>query len=149
MARLFGVPIEDIMRHAGIESYGVSERISLEGVITAGGVIVPTTHNRSISKPFLADSLKVLRFETRDTDYDCLHGWLVFYQANTKQIDPEAVGQLSVVTTSGNPSALIRVIKRGINPGRWDLYQHPTSEEPAESNVILESATPVRWIRPH
>lgn len=149
MSRIFGEPMEEIMRHLGIESHGVSEQISLEGVVTAGGIVVPASHNKTIPAPHLAESLKVLRFETKGTDYEFLHGWVIFYQPSPDTINPEAVGQLSVVRTNGNPSAIIRVIRRGLTSGRWDLYQHPNSPDPSESNVIVTSAAPIRWIKPN
>lgn len=73
-------------------------------------------------------------------------GWVAFIAKSEKGSAHDGlVEELCVVRTTDDRT-IIRFLKRGHRKDRWDLL---TVSGPAELDVQLEWAAPVRWLRPN
>ncbi|MBD7992867.1 hypothetical protein H9643_18995 [Ochrobactrum sp. Sa2BUA5] len=72
-------------------------------------------------------------------------GWLVFYEQNFAQPHDGLIDKLCVVMTSDDRD-LIRFVKKGRKPGRYDLLT--VTGEPI-LDAELKWAAEVTWIKPH
>lgn len=142
VACLLGVPVGEVLRHAGApvpanraRNVPVVGRVGQGGEITFGAAIGPRT---AIAPTDCPQDCQALRCQSGTA----LDGWLLFYQP-MECVSLEAVGRLCVVKTAeGND--LVRVVNRGYGPGFFVLTRLLGGET---QHVRLRSAAPVMWMR--
>lgn len=61
-------------------------------------------------------------------------------------VAPDAIGRWSAVKIAGKNEILFRVVRRGYEPGTWNLsmLQQPQHEE---INISLDWAVPILWVK--
>lgn len=124
IAKALGVPVDEVLRHAGVDVRGVEANGSVpvvgwvddQGVVTMERAMGPTV------VPFLggagaSDGVVALRIQTNER----MDGWLVFYREVARQgVSLEAQGRLCVVELESGQK-LLRAVRRGYAPGEHVL----------------------------
>ena len=156
LARILGLPIEDIMRAAGLSVEGIRSKkdtVEVAGHIDAAGIIhfgaEGLKGQRKAPLPAFGapgpNKLKALRYQTGGTQMDAMNGGLVYYQPSTTLI-LEDIGRLSVIVARGEPNkGILGVIRRGNGGSRFDIYSIAGGS--IRENVAVESASQVVWIK--
>jgi len=145
LAHLLGVPLDDVLSHAGIDpDAGAKDMVPIMGWIAMDGEIHmrrPDGPKRTQAPMGMEADAVALRYQGDDA----MDGWVAFYVPR-EGVDADAVGRLCVVHLAGKGPRLIRVVKRGYQRGTWTLTGIRVSEKAIES-VELASAAPVLWIK--
>lgn len=143
-ARLLGVPVDEVLRHAGVDVRGATAAsVPIWGWVDAGG----TVHEgrvlgpRTVSgPPGASEGMRALRAQTGG-QFD---GWLLFYR-DAEGISLEAVGRLCVVKVAGQTGHRVGWVQRGYEAGWWNLASIRPGDPP--EMVRLTSAVPIQWTR--
>ena len=140
-ARLLGVPVDEVMRHAGIDMRGAIKDVvpvvgwvDAKGEIHRGRVIGPKT----VAGP-PEEGLEAIRAQGGAFD-----GWLFFYRP-IDRVSLEVVSRLCVVTIAGQDDERLAWVHRGYEPGGWNLASFDGSGGMVPAR--LASASPVVWTR--
>lgn len=155
MAKLFGVDLWVVLEAAGLNVTEAPQAVTatLRGIVKdelkvswltgpdATGVAVEGVQGLG---------WECLRFETAQTPWDGLDGALALYRPGEEQIDPGAIGRLSVVRVKGDGVGRVRVVRRGYDRGRsitnrFNLFS--VNGEAMEQGVELDSAWGIQGIR--
>lgn len=142
MARILGVPLDDVVRHAGIappelgESVAVIGRIEHKWEVFYGDAPGPA---RVECPPSLAANVAALRIVFRG---DVLDGGLVFYVPREGAIE---TGRLCIVRLKDGRT-LVRAVSRGYSKGMYRLTVVWVGGEAAEEAEV-EWAVPVEWMK--
>lgn len=168
LARLLALPVEDVMAQAGINTRTLESKGSLEikgWVDEAWELHMEPPKGPRKAPPVAGGSgggsgsggLIVARFQTTGTALDGLDGSLLYFPAlSAGVVSSEAVGRLSVVRVqdgrgkgggkgNGSGRLLVRILKRGYQPGRYTLCL--MSGQVAEEDALVDAAVPVLWHR--
>lgn len=142
VAGLLGVPVDEVLRHAGApvavdkrRSVPVAGYVGPSGEVTFGRALGPRT---AVAPADCADGCRALRVQNGCA----LDGWLLFYHP-MDGVSLEAVGRLCVVRTAEGED-LLRVVSRGYEPGFFVLGRLLGGDR---EHVRLQSAAPVLWVR--
>jgi hypothetical protein len=143
VARLLGVTVEEVLRHAGIavpvnteKSVPVVGFVGSRMEIHFGRAKGPQT---AVAPPDCAKGCHALRVQTPGF----MEGWLAFYFP-TEGVSLEAVGRLCVVRPVDEDTSYLKLVGRGYEAG----YHVLTSMRGGEPlHVRLESAAPVVWLK--
>ena len=143
VAKLLGVSVEEVMRHAGIAiAVNVEKSVPVVGYVNErmevrmGRAKGPLT---AAAPPDCGKGCQALRMQTGAW----MDGWLVFYQPNAG-VSLEAVGRLCVVRVVDEDRPLLKLVGRGYEPG-WHVLSSLRGGEPRHAR--LESAAPIAWLR--
>lgn len=154
LSSLLSIPLDDILMHAGISSgqhVEAGKPILIKGWVD-GGLNVHWGEPRgpkTAPRPQIAGkSLGVLRVQSGGSGpAAAFEGGLVYYHAFIG-IAQDIIGQLclvKMVSTGPNGVSGLRVVRKSYQAGAYDLAS--TGGVLMEENEILESATPVVWIK--
>lgn len=105
------------------------------GVVHRQGVLGPT---KVVTPVGVSHDCEVLRFQTSNF----MDGWLAYYTP-TKNISPDAVGQICVVDCVDGRK-LMRHVKRGY--GSKDFTLVPMAEGETET-LLVDAMSPVTWLK--
>jgi transcriptional regulator with XRE-family HTH domain len=148
MASHLSVSVEEILEHAGIEiaTPSTHRKIKIEGYFDGelklhrgeprGAKLAPC--------PFQDPTMRAARIQSAGSRFESIDGALVYYQESSK-FDPEALGRLALVTISRDPTPRLRVIRRGYQPGTYNLTA--LNGEILEESVKIDSSSPVVWMK--
>ena len=147
IARLLGVPADDVMEHAGV-------RIASKNVLVPVGATMDGTaevhfdlaSSEAVPHPGgdLPEMACACRCKTEGTDLAHMDGWVLFSNhAPEGGIHPEAVGRLSFCRLKNGGVYVGRVV-RGLRRGRWTLLTPGGSMK----DIELEWAKPVLLVAP-
>lgn len=105
--------------------------------------------SRAFAEPFTGavKAAAVLRCQTTGSQFDGIDGALIYYYP-TDRGEADVVGRMAVVGFRGGDGQLrygLRVVKRGYEPGRFNLVL--INGVMAESDAQLISAAPVLWMK--
>lgn len=149
IARLLGVPAEDVMKAAGVRMASDNTMTPVVGHVDGTG----EAHWRvdgDIPHPGggLPEDIHAVVCRTAGTDLDHMDGWVLFTRGtllNTPEgkVDIDAVGRLSFCKLRNGVIYLAKPV-RSIRRGRWDL----TGPAAMARDVDLEWAIPVLLIQP-
>jgi transcriptional regulator with XRE-family HTH domain len=153
MAEILELPLEEVLANAGIGKVKITgkerkEALSIGGwvdgdlALHAGAPLGP----KSAPNPAPGQKgIEVYRFQTQGSAFDGMDGGLVYFQ-RMKGVMPECVGRLCVVKISGSrKKELLRTIRRGYEPGKFNLYL--LNGAIAEESAQLDDASPVLWLK--
>lgn len=138
IARLLGVPVDEVLHHAGVHEVTRGRMASVVGVIDASGEVRPIDGHFEVDAP---DGLPEGAWAIQSRAGDHTDGWLYFIAPPTG-IPADAIGRFCVVQIRNGVQLLGR-IGRGYVPGRYAV------DGPVESaDAALEWAAPVLMIQP-
>ncbi len=146
LARLFRCPIEEVLSNAGFGIQGLEARSLDVGGYVDGRLNI---HLGKISGPKKApfvegQDIKVLRLQTTGTRYEGMDGCLVYYREEST-VNLECLGKISVVRVQGEKDLKLRILKKGYEPGAFNLLD--LNGELLESNIIAKSSSLVLWMK--
>lgn len=147
LARLLGVPLNQVLDHAGIDApKDAKGMIPIVGwVDDFGEVHMEKVHGpRRAPRPVeVPEGSVALRIQDRGP----MDGWLAYYVPQ-ERLDPDAVGRWAVIQLAAKGPQYLRVLARGYEPGKWTLQPlRPAGEGRKVEGVKVEWACPVVWIR--
>ena len=145
IARLLGVPAEEVIENAGVSVSTKGQQLQITGYVDGSGEV----HRQMSEKLGLAShpggelplDVDVIACRTGNSDLDHMDGWLLFVEKTHSGIPAEAVGRLSLCKLSNGITALAKPT-RSHQRGKWDL-SGPSMTAQA---VALEYAAPVLLI---
>ena len=146
IARLLGVPADEVMTHAGVVIESRGKSVPVCSYMDATAEIHTESEGLTVPHPGgeLPETVTAIQCRTAGTDLDHMDGWIM-YTSNLMDgsVQAEAVGRLSIVRLR---NGVIHVAKlaRGIRRGRWNLV----SPIGTMSDVEVEWAKPVLMVTP-
>lgn len=145
LARHLLVPVEEVMRRAGIEMkkasgagghVAVAGWVGADGVVHSAGALGPS----AVSFPTEAPAgLQALRAQGGGR----MDGW-VFVHRPGEGVPLEAVGRLCVVQLVGESEPRLAWVHRGYERGWWNLGSFDGSGELKAARLV--SASPILWM---
>lgn len=141
LARLLGVPVADVMEHAGIQ--GDTRTVPLRGWIDGlcethleeSSDRVPAPHG-------MAEGAFALQYRTSGTPLDYKDGWIAFIQKPLDEVPAEAIGQFCLVKLTDGIQ-MVGTLKRGYKKGRWNI----TNAVSTIHDVDVDWAAPIAFIQ--
>lgn len=146
IAHLLGVPVTDVLEHAGLEIKG-ERTVPLVGFVDGNGEALLDWNARGAAIPAPADlpPLAVaVQLRTASTALDAMDGWTLFTTI-PNGVAPDAMGRLSLVGVVDRGVQLLRFVRRGYTRGRFNLVYPGVGDL---HDAELDWATPVLHIRP-
>lgn len=147
IANLLGVPVAEVLQHAGLEVDSASNRTCpIVGFIGGEGEVYSDWSRETDRAPCPPDAPKntvALQYRTTMTRLELVDGWIVF-TTPPQGLDPDAVNRLCVVKIR-NGVTLVRHLRRGYKPRTYNLID-PFGAVSID-NADVEWATPVVEIR--
>lgn len=144
IAKILSVPVEDVLRHAGVETEVIHDHmtpvvgwIDIDGKIHAEGVEGAKHVARPAELDFTGQALR----------YQCdgsMDGALVYFHPG-EGIEPSSIGRMAVVETKDG-QRLLRTIKRGYDRGMFSATTLGGNSKMPDQ-LALVSAYPVQWLR--
>lgn len=149
LSRLFGVPVEDIMRRLGYDVPRESTaRVHVTGQADMGseGGRVEELSKRAgglADRPRGApDDMVAVRLTAQGVDW--LDGALAYYLPATA-IDPSAVGRLAFVRDTDG-GGYVGILAKDKERGKWTVRAVTASGYPV-TGLSVKSAAPVEWVK--
>lgn len=145
LARMIGQSVDEVYRRLGLVIPTASDGgapVPIVGVSDGAGAVAKARDGLNpIDRPRgLPSGTMALRVQAVNSPLD---GWVMFY-GSSSTIPPEAVGRLSLVEL-GDGRRYVRVLQRGYEKGRWNLYG--LVDMPAIQDVAVKWAAPILEIR--
>jgi transcriptional regulator with XRE-family HTH domain len=155
MARILGVPLDDLLRHAGVSVQTTAQNAApIFGVATANGTIKTKFKGPHKIEP-LGSAYSAARAVVLDNESGPLSGWAFFFDTVTRGYSA-AVGLLAVVETAAleaKPTKQPRRDRVLVRSHFWGILSHEDSERWRLSPLngaptrLIERAT-VQWAAP-
>ena len=143
-ARLLEVPIEDVLRAAGVPlPVAHTRQVPLTAHFDGESVTAVEPTERIPAPPDVPDNATAILCRTARSPAEALDGWLLF-TAPRAATNNQVLNCLCLVWLTGGAQVLAYV-KRGYRPQTFNL--HPIAGAPLE-NVAIEFFAAVLWIRP-
>lgn len=147
IARLLGVPADEVMQHAGVSIRSNGELVPINAWMDGNTEVHFAPVGQSIQHPGgdMPATLGATQCRTAGTELEHMDGWMLFVsRINVDQgIPPEAVGRLSIVKVRNGLVYAARVM-RSSRRGMWNL-QTPLG---TIADVDVEWANPVLMVQP-
>lgn len=153
-AHLVNVPLEEVLRAAGIRTPITPSERAPESIPVSGWVDSelnvhwdpPHGSKRAPVPSFGGKDVAVLRYQTTGTALESLDGTLVYFLSPKKgNVDArDCIGRMCVVEIAGGPSRLA-VLKRGYDVGRYNLST--MDGKVVAEGVALKSIGVVVWMK--
>lgn len=146
IARLLGVPADEVMRHAGVRIGSDGKMVLVCCYMDASAEVHTEATGLTVPHPGgdLPERLTAIQCRTAGTDLDHMDGWVLFAPvAMDGTVQADAVGRLSVVRLR---AGVIHVAKlmRGMRRGYWNLV----SPIGTMKDVDIEWAKPILLVQP-
>lgn len=146
IARLLGVPADEVMRHSGVNIASNGKKVLVCSFMDAAAEVHTEATGMTVPHPGgdLPDSLMAIQCRTAGTDLDHMDGWVMFANINMDgTVQADAVGRLSIVRLR-NGVMHIAKLARGSRRGVWNLVSPIGTIKDAE----LEWAKPILLVTP-
>lgn len=143
IAEVLGVPVSTIWQRLGMSSDGAepSAPMKITGAIDGGGTFTPATTDRlAPGAPMGGRGVKVFKLtgDTLPSDGVLLYAGLPISAS-------ECTGRICLIEDKKGPR--IRIVRRGLQRGHFDLYPALGMSGAVEEDVALETASPVEWAK--
>jgi hypothetical protein len=150
MARILGVPLADVLRHAGVTvPKETTAQVPLVGTADERGIVAPGVEgSKRIERPLAgATELVAVRIRAARTPFN---GWAAFFVPSSR-LEPDAVGRLAVVQprNAKGKARYLGVLERGADRDQWQVtpLSGPIAVKPHTiDKTAVEWAAPVLWI---
>lgn len=148
IARLLGVPADDVMEHAGVRISSKHTLVPICGMMDGTAEVhVDLKAYEAVAHPGgdLPDKAVGVICRTENTDIIHMDGWLLFAKEGFDEpgIMPEAVGRLAFCRVKAGGIYVARIV-RGMKRGRWTLHTPIGTMK----DIEVEWAKPVLMVTP-
>jgi DNA-binding transcriptional regulator YdaS (Cro superfamily) len=141
---ILGVPLNEVMRNAGIEVTEDVRRCPVAAHVDENGVVTtmpPRTHDDVIGPGDCPVGTFAIQVRSHSSTKD---GWLLF--VTPAQVAPaENIDQLCLVAT-GDGRQILAVVRRGYRRDTHNLIIWPSNEMISDASIVWTST--VLWIKP-
>jgi transcriptional regulator with XRE-family HTH domain len=141
IASFLNVPVEEVLRQAGLPVSPAGRRVRLAGTVDEHGEIhLSDSPEADVDAPASAPEGTVAVRATSSAQL--MRHALVFFRP-AAGVDPSAIGRLAICRIGEGPW-LLRSVTPGVEPGTYDLAA-------LAGDIVgatLSAAVPVLWIRP-
>ena len=139
------VPLQEVMRHMGVEVLDDVRKVRIVGHIAGDGAVhLRETDENVIGPADLPADAIALQFRTVGGPMYRRDGWLAF-TSSTQSAPAQCVGVLCVAAERDTGALHLATIERGYKAGLFNLLLESGQ---LRENVDLEWATPILWLRP-
>ena len=148
ISRLLGVPMDEVLKHAGISSPGMKQDIEVRGVplvywLDGHGELHALDAGETVElRAVLPDDTIAAQCRTAMTAMEHMDHWILAFQSPQNGIHPEAVGKYCVMRLAGGMMT-VGYLRPGYSQGKYAIHRGGSTTEAA-----VEWATPVLLIRP-
>jgi transcriptional regulator with XRE-family HTH domain len=144
ISTILGVPLNEVMRNAGIEVTEDVRRCPVAAHVDENGVVTsmpPRTHDDVIGPADCPFGTFAIQVRSHSSTKD---GWLLF--VTPAQVKPaENIDQLCLVAT-GDGRQVLAVVRRGYRKDTHNLIIWPSNEMISDASIVWTST--VLWIKP-
>lgn len=143
IARLLGVPAEDVMENAGVRIQSGGSVLQIGGFVDGHGEVHCANDLGQVKHPGgdLPQAVDAVLCKTAGSSLDHMNGWLLFRAQAVAGVPADAVDRISLCKIKNGITYLAKP-NRSLMRGRWDLTG-PAMDAKA---VELEYAAPVLLI---
>lgn len=158
IAQTLGLPISDLLAALGIalDAQESNRSVEVEGWLDGQSALLLRSREeagglrgqRTAPCPFPDRDIRVARIQSAGTEFDGLDGALVYWrESKAKGVDQNAIGRLALVQlgTGREEIRLLRVIRRGYAPGRYNLTS--LAGRLMEESAHVECVHSVVWLK--
>lgn len=140
IARLLGVPADEIIANAGVRSDSAHAKIAVTGYMDGTGEFHNSSELGTVDHPSggLPLNINACLCRTAGTPLDHMDGWLLYFEDVRDGVPATAVGRLSLCRME-NGVIYIAKVGRGYQRNRWNLSGPAANAQ----NVALDWAAPV------
>lgn len=143
IARLMGVPAEEILQHAGLKIGSSGTRLPICGTIDGTAEVKWADDLGDVQAPAGVEAHGAIQCRTQGTPLDYMDRWLLFFTGPRKEgVHVESMERLSVVKIRDGLTGIGQV-KRSYQRGKWDV----SGPALIVRDVDLEYAIPVLLIQ--
>lgn len=139
IADILNLPLEEVLRRAGIVVSSQTETVEIKSLIDESMVLHPRPGRSRVPAPAGGAALSAARVENSASQF---FGWTFFYTAR-KAVDADVIGRLCVVKLRDG-SEKIRFIKPSIDRQSYRLIG--LDGLPEEDAPVI-AASPILWIQ--
>lgn len=146
IASLLGVPVADVLGHAGVNVSGSVASVPLVGFVDGQGEahLDWNAQGERVPSPVeLPPRACAVQMRTASSPIDSWDGWIL-YTTLPDGIAADALGRLCLVGLKGNGVDLLRFVRRGYRRGYYNLT---STAAPSLSDAELDWATPILHIQ--
>lgn len=146
IARLIGVPADEVMRHAGVQISSKGEMVLVCSYMDASAEVHTESTGLTVPHPGgdLPETLTAIQCRTAGTALDHMDGWVMFANVHMDgSVQADAVGRLSVLRLR-NGVMHVAKLARGSRRGVWTLVSPIGTIKDAE----VEWAKPILLVTP-
>ena len=146
IARLIGVPADEVMRHAGVQISSKGEMVLVSAYMDASAEVHAESTDMTVPHPGgdLPETLTAIQCRTAGTALDHMDGWVMFANLHMDgSVQADAVGRLSVLRLRDGVMHVAK-LTRGSRRGVWNLVSPIGTIKDAE----VEWAKPILLVTP-
>jgi predicted transcriptional regulator len=146
IARLIGVPADEVMRHAGVQISSKGEMVLVSAYMDASAEVHAESTDMTVPHPGgdLPETLTAIQCRTAGTALDHMDGWVMFANLHMDgSVQADAVGRLSVLRLRDGVMHVAK-LARGSRRGVWNLVSPIGTIKDAE----VEWAKPILLVTP-
>lgn len=151
IARLIGVPVAEVIHHAGIGTNGVERTCAVVGIVDADGLVTLDFDNPVDRVPChdqLPDETVALQARTGGSQAAMIDGWIYYLAKPRPEGTAACLQRLSLVEFNDTSQRALRYVTRGYRPGSVTLSWSITGAEHVTESADIAWCTPVLWIQP-
>lgn len=144
MARLLGVPLQELMVQFGVERREMAaQEIAVSGWLDPHGEVHFEPELGTVDRPHgLPVDATAIQCRTSGSDIDYMDGWLMFVERPAEPPLPDHLGRLCLVRINAGVIYLAQ-LRRGYAPSRWNLAGPVAHAQ----DVALDWSAPVLSIK--
>lgn len=146
LSRLLGVPVADVLTHAGMDVAAGAREVPVVGYVDGAGEVHLELEGRDrvMAPPDLPANAAAVVARTDGSPLDYMDGWVIFFPMPRENgVPPDIIGRYSIVQLESGVK-LLRYVRRGYKKGTYNLQANVA---PRVESVPLAWASPVLYIR--
>jgi hypothetical protein len=150
IATIIGRPHEEVLMHAGVRHLPSAGKnmvrvvgwVDGQGLVHLGAV---KGMKLVVAPPGLPEDAIALRYQTSISAAETMDGWIVYTTAG-HAVNGGAIGRLSIAQVANKGPLVVGMVSRGYSAGTYNVLPWVPGGLVLE-DVILESASPVLWVK--
>lgn len=146
IARLLGVPAQEVMTNAGVNVSSRGQSTPVVGIMDGLGEVTWASAKKLGTAPRptadLPADLRAIECHTEGSALDYMAGWVLFTTDPKDGVDPDCIERLCVVKLRTGGVSGVAQVRRGHKKGRWNLSGPLGNIKDAD----LEFASPILLI---
>lgn len=146
LSRLLGVPVADVLSHAGLDVAASANEVPVVGYVDGAGEVhlELDSEDRVPAPSDLPSNAAAVVARTDGSPLDYMDGWVIYFPLPKEDgVPPDIIGRYAIVQLESGVK-LLRYVRRGYKKGTYNLQANVA---PRIDSVPLAWASPVLYIR--